>query len=68
MSALRKVVNLSQIVFGSDYPYLRRDLAIDCRRQIEASPELTDEERASVLNGTAMSLLPRLATALGAVR
>ena len=65
---LRDTVGIDHVVFGSDYPYLRRDLAIDCRRQIEASPELTDEERASVLNGTAMSLLPRLATALGAVR
>jgi hypothetical protein len=48
-------------VFGSDYPYLRRDLAVSCREQLEASPELTDSERAAVLGGTATTLIPRLA-------
>jgi hypothetical protein len=48
-------------VFGSDYPYLRRDLAVGCRQHIEASPELTDGERTAVLGGTAAKLVPRLA-------
>jgi len=59
---LRTVVGMSQVLFGSDYPYLRRDLAVACRHEMEASPELDDEERDAVLSGNAIKLLPRLAT------
>jgi aminocarboxymuconate-semialdehyde decarboxylase len=38
---LRDVVGFDHVLFGSDYPYLRRDLAVCCREHIEASPELT---------------------------
>ena len=58
---LREVVGIDRVVFGSDYPYLRRDLAVACRRRIESSPELTGSERAAVLGGTATELIPRLA-------
>jgi 6-methylsalicylate decarboxylase len=59
---LRDVVGIDHVVFGSDYPYLRRDLAVACRGHIEASPELTDSDRTAVLGGTATTLIPRLAT------
>jgi len=59
---LRDVVGLDHVVFGSDYPYLRRDLAVSCREHIEASPELTDSERTAVLGVTATKLIPRLAS------
>ncbi len=59
---LRDVVGIDRVVFGSDYPYLRRDLAVACRERIEASPELTGAERTAVLGGTATTLIPRLAT------
>jgi hypothetical protein len=42
--------------------YLRRDIAVACREQIEASPELTDSERTGILGRTAMKLFPRLAS------
>jgi aminocarboxymuconate-semialdehyde decarboxylase len=58
---LRDVVGLDRVLFGTDYPYLRRDLAVSCREHIEASPELTDGERAAVLGATAATLIPRLA-------
>jgi aminocarboxymuconate-semialdehyde decarboxylase len=58
---LREVVGIDHVVFGSDYPYLRRDLAVSCREQIEHSQELTDAERTAVLGGTATTLIPRLA-------
>jgi aminocarboxymuconate-semialdehyde decarboxylase len=57
---LRDVVGIDRVVFGSDYPYLRRDLAVSCRGHIEASPELADGERTAVLGGTAATLIPRL--------
>jgi 6-methylsalicylate decarboxylase len=59
---LRDVVGLDHVVFGSDYPYLRRDLAVSCREHIEASPELTDSERTAVFGATATTLIPRLAS------
>ncbi|MFJ4654746.1 amidohydrolase family protein [Nocardia sp. NPDC088792] len=58
---LREVVGIDHVVFGSDYPYLRRDLAVQCRQALESTSELTAAERSSVLSGTALELLPRLA-------
>jgi hypothetical protein len=59
---LRDVVGIDPVVFGTDYPYLRRDLAVSCRDHIEATPELTDGERTAVLSATGTTLTPRLAT------
>jgi 6-methylsalicylate decarboxylase len=61
LQMLREVVGIDRVVFGTDYPYLRRDLAVGCRQRIEASPELTDDERTAILGGTAATLIPRLA-------
>jgi 6-methylsalicylate decarboxylase len=46
---LRDVVGIDRVVFGTDYPYLRRDLAVSCREHSEASPELTGSERTAIL-------------------
>jgi 6-methylsalicylate decarboxylase len=59
---LREVAGIDHVVFGSDYPYLRRDLAVACRQHIETNPELTVSERTAFLGGTATELLPRLAS------
>lgn len=45
---LRSVVGMVQVVFGSDYPYLRRDLAVACRHEVETSVELDSEESRAV--------------------
>jgi 6-methylsalicylate decarboxylase len=58
---LREIVGIDRVVFGTDFPYLRRDLAVSSRGHIEASPALTDGERTAVLGGTATTLIPRLA-------
>ena len=59
---LRDVVGIDRVVFGTDFPYVRRDIAVRCRADIEASPELTEYERTAVLGATAMTLIPRLAS------
>jgi 6-methylsalicylate decarboxylase len=59
---LRTEVGLEQVLFGSDYPYLRRDLAVRCRSEVEASPELDKNEARAVLSGNALRLFPRLAS------
>ena len=58
---LRSVVGLGQVLFGSDYPYLRRDLAVACRHEVETSAELDSEESRAVLAENALKLFPRLA-------
>jgi 6-methylsalicylate decarboxylase len=58
---LRSVVGMGQVLFGSDYPYLRRDLAVACRYEVETSAELNSEESRAVLADNALKLFPRLA-------
>jgi aminocarboxymuconate-semialdehyde decarboxylase len=62
LRTLRDIVGLDHVVFGTDYPYLRRDLAVSSRQHIETSPELTASERQAILAGTAARLIPRLAS------
>ncbi|WP_172174497.1 amidohydrolase family protein [Paraburkholderia elongata] len=61
LQMLRSVVGVDQVLFGSDYPYLRRDLAVACRHEVETSPEFDSEESRAVLAGNALKLFPRLA-------
>jgi predicted TIM-barrel fold metal-dependent hydrolase len=61
LQMLRAIVGIDQVLFGSDYPYLRRDLAVSCRAEVEASPALNDQESRAVLGGNALKLFPRLA-------
>jgi len=38
-------VGMDQVLFGSDYPYLRRDLAIRCGEEMHSTSELSEKER-----------------------
>jgi 6-methylsalicylate decarboxylase len=58
---LRSIVGLDRVLYGSDFPYLRRDLAVSSVHAIKQSQELHDTERAAILSGTALSLIPRFA-------
>ena len=59
---LRSVVGMGQVLFGSDYPYLRRDLAVSCRREVESSTELQTNEARAVLAANSLKLFPRFAS------
>jgi 6-methylsalicylate decarboxylase len=61
---LKSIVGVDRIVFGSDFPYLRRDLAVKCRGEVEHSLELSEQESIAVLAGNALTLFPRLAKRL----
>jgi aminocarboxymuconate-semialdehyde decarboxylase len=63
LHTLRTVVGTERVVYGSDYPYIRRDIAIRGRGELQNSPELSEPERTAVLSGTAVTLVPRLADA-----
>lgn len=61
LHTLRAVAGLDRVVYGSDYPYLRRDIAVRGHAELQNSAELSAHERTAVLHGTAVTLLPRLA-------
>jgi aminocarboxymuconate-semialdehyde decarboxylase len=62
LDMLRAVVGIDHVLYGSDFPYLRRDLAITGRRQLALTAALSGVERAKVFGATAASLLPRFAS------
>jgi predicted TIM-barrel fold metal-dependent hydrolase len=68
LNLLRSVVGIDRVLFGSDFPYLRRDLAIGSRAHIAGTDALSDAERAAVLGATALKLLPRLASTVRSAR
>jgi 6-methylsalicylate decarboxylase len=57
---LRSVVGMGQVLYGSDFPYLRLDLAVRSRVELESTSALADTERAGVLGTNALRLFPRL--------
>jgi len=71
LDPLRDVAGIGQVLYGTDFPYLRRDLAVKSRQRLQTDA-LNDAERAAVLGGTASSLFPRpksvLATSKAASR
>ena len=56
---LRDVAGVSRVLYGTDFPYLRRDLAVKSRHLLQTDA-LNDAERTAVLGGTASNLFPRL--------
>jgi aminocarboxymuconate-semialdehyde decarboxylase len=65
LQVLRSVVGIDRVLYGSDFPYLRHDLAVSSRKHIGRTQVLADPERAAVLGQTALALLPRIAQVLG---
>ena len=57
---LRDVVGMDRVLFGSDFPYMRRDLAVNCVQRQEHTAELTTDERMGVMSGNTIKLIPRL--------
>jgi aminocarboxymuconate-semialdehyde decarboxylase len=57
---LRDVAGINQVLYGTDFPYLRRDLAINSRQRILQSSELDDLERRAILGGNASRLFPAI--------
>jgi predicted TIM-barrel fold metal-dependent hydrolase len=59
---LRDVAGIGQVLYGTDFPYLRRDLAVRSKQRISLSGELNDSERRDILGGNASRLFPALAS------
>jgi len=54
---LRDVAGIHQVLYGTDFPYLRRDLAVNSKQRILRSSELNDLERRAIFGGNASGLL-----------
>jgi len=52
---LRDVAGIDHVVFGTDFPYMRRDLA-NSRQRILESSALNESERRAILGGNASQL------------
>ena len=57
---LRDVAGISQVLYGTDFPYQRRDLAAKSKQQVLQSSALNDLEHRAILGGNASRLVPRL--------
>jgi aminocarboxymuconate-semialdehyde decarboxylase len=66
LNMLREVVGLNQVLFGTDSPYLRRDMAIRSAEHIRQTTALSEAERQAVLHENAQRLFPRLRHVLAA--
>lgn len=61
---LRDVAGIDRVLFGTDFPYLRRDVAVGLKQRILQSAALNDQERSGVLGRNAAQLFPRLNSVL----
>jgi 6-methylsalicylate decarboxylase len=53
---LREVAEIDHVMFGTDFPYMRRDLAINSRQRILESLALNESEKRAILEGNASYL------------
>ncbi len=60
INQLRNVAGLDKVVFGSDFPYIRTDLAIRGKLQLENNPDLSAQEKKQLFSSNALELFPRL--------
>ncbi|WP_260703588.1 amidohydrolase family protein [Edaphobacter flagellatus] len=61
---LRDVVGIDHVLYGTDFPYLRRDLAVGSKQRILESSVLSDRDRHTILGRNATHLFPRLSSVI----
>jgi len=61
---LRKVAGMTQVLYGTDFPYQRQDLAARSKHVVQRAA-LNDRERVDMLGGNAAHLFPRLQSVIG---
>ena len=57
---LRDVAGINHVLYGTDFPYLRQNLAVSSKQRIVQSAELIDEEKQGILGGNASRLFPAM--------
>jgi aminocarboxymuconate-semialdehyde decarboxylase len=59
LHTLGKVAGSGKVLFGTDFPYLRKDIAVRSRAYVAKSEELSGKEKKRVLSRNALKLFPR---------
>ncbi|HLX93509.1 MAG TPA: amidohydrolase family protein [Puia sp.] len=59
LHTLRHIAGLDKVLFGTDFPYLRKDLAVKGMSIIQTNHELSAVEKKQVFAGNALELFPR---------
>jgi len=59
LHTLLNITGGEKILFGTDFPYLRKDIAVRSKDCVARSTELTAEQRKQVLGTNALNLFPR---------
>jgi len=62
---LRYIAGAGKMLFGTDFPYLRKDIAIRSKSHVSSSPELLSNEKEKVLGDNALDLFPRFKVLYG---
>ena len=65
LNTLRHVAGMNKVAFGTDFPYIRRDLAIKGKQRINTNPDLSADEKNAVFGNNALDLFPRLRSLSG---
>jgi 6-methylsalicylate decarboxylase len=60
LHTLRHIAGIDKVLFGTDFPYLRKDIAIRCKNYLAHSSELSAKEKKLILGDNALNLFPRL--------
>ncbi len=60
---LRDVAAIDHVLYGTDFPYMPRDLAINSRQRILESPALNESEKHAILGATASHLFEKRVSA-----
>jgi 6-methylsalicylate decarboxylase len=56
---LRQIAGVDKVLFGTDFPYLRKDIAVRSKINVADSVQLSGEEKRLVLGANALELFPR---------
>jgi predicted TIM-barrel fold metal-dependent hydrolase len=59
LNTLRQVAGVNKVLFGTDFPYLRKDIALRSKISVDATMQLSGEEKKRVFGGNALELFPR---------
>jgi len=59
LHTLRQIAGVDNVLFGTDFPYLRKDIAVRSKINVADSAQLSAEEKRQVLGGNALELFPR---------
>jgi predicted TIM-barrel fold metal-dependent hydrolase len=59
---VRHIAGIDKVVFGTDFPYVRNDIALKGKLRLKSNPDLSAEEKTKVFGDNALALFPRFSS------